>query len=80
MFIIVLCVFYFYMLIIMRLNNHLKNLLKFIIIIIIIIVDQPLCSWKNRFKRFQIYENIFGFLFDLKLNSLDHDNLENDLC
>jgi hypothetical protein len=32
---------------------------------------------KNRFEKFQIYENIFGFLFDLnKLISLDHDNLE----
>jgi hypothetical protein len=33
--------------------------------------------FENRFEQFQIYENIFGFLFDLnKLTSPDHDNLE----
>jgi hypothetical protein len=32
---------------------------------------------KNRFEQFQIYENIFGFLFDVKkLTSLDYDNLK----
>ena len=38
----------------------------------IYIVDQALSSLKNRFEQFQIYENIFGFLFDVrKLTSLD---------
>jgi hypothetical protein len=41
----------------------------------IYIVDQALSSLKNRFEQFQIYENIFGFLFDVKkLTSLDYDN------
>ena len=43
----------------------------------IYIVDQALSSLKNRFEQFQIYENIFGFLFDVKkLTSLDYDNLK----
>ncbi|XP_028107727.1 uncharacterized protein LOC114306646 [Camellia sinensis] len=30
------------------------------------IVDQALCSLKNRFEQFKVYETSFGFLFDLK--------------
>lgn len=29
-------------------------------------VDQALCSLKNRFEQFKVYEANFGFLFDLK--------------
>ncbi|KAL7235856.1 hypothetical protein ACSBR1_019191 [Camellia fascicularis] len=30
------------------------------------LVDQVLCSLKNRFEQFKIYEAVVGFLFDLK--------------
>jgi hypothetical protein len=49
---------------------------SFIVNYFIYIVDQALSFLKNRFEQFQIYENIFGFLFDMKkLTSLD-DNLK----
>ena len=41
------------------------------------IVDQAISSIESRFEQFQIYENIFGFLFNFeKLKSLDNDNLK----
>ena len=42
----------------------------------IYIVDQPISSIQSRFEKFQIYENIFGFLFK-KLKLLDDDGLQN---
>ncbi|MBT1570005.1 hypothetical protein KK471_30840, partial [Klebsiella pneumoniae] len=30
------------------------------------VVDEGINSLKERFKQFQIYEEVFGFLFDLK--------------
>jgi hypothetical protein len=42
------------------------------------IVDQAIFSIQSRFEQFQIYENIFGFLFNFKtLKSLDNDGLQN---
>jgi hypothetical protein len=42
------------------------------------IVDQAIFSIQSRFEQFQIYENIFGFLFNFKkLKSLDDDGLQN---
>jgi hypothetical protein len=42
------------------------------------IVNQTISSIQSRFEQFQIYENIFGFLFDFKrLKSLDDDGLQN---
>lgn len=51
------------------------------------IMDQALCSLETRFEQFQRYEQIFGFLFDLKkLQSANDEslmtsctNLENSL-
>ena len=44
------------------------------------IVDQAISSIESRFEQFQIYENIFGFLFNFeKLKSLDNDNLKKKL-
>ena len=41
------------------------------------IVDQAISSIESRFEQFQIYENIFGFLFNFeKLKSLDDDGLK----
>ena len=41
------------------------------------IVDQAIFSIESRFEQFQIYENIFGFLFNFeKLKSLDDDSLK----
>ncbi|XP_075634220.1 uncharacterized protein LOC142606769 [Castanea sativa] len=41
------------------------------------IVDQAISSIESRFEQFQIYENIFGFLFNFeKLKSLDDDSLK----
>jgi hypothetical protein len=43
----------------------------------IYIVDQALSSLQNRFEQFQKYDDIFGFLFDLKrLKSIDDDSLK----
>ena len=40
------------------------------------IVDKTTSSIENRFEQFQIYEDIFGFLFNFtKLKSLDDDSL-----
>ena len=40
-------------------------------------VDQVISSLKTRFEQFQMYENVFGFLFDFKkLKSLDEDVLK----
>jgi hypothetical protein len=42
------------------------------------IVDQVISSIQSMFEQFQIYENIFGFLFNFKkLKSLDDDGLQN---
>ncbi|KAK4729430.1 hypothetical protein R3W88_022418 [Solanum pinnatisectum] len=41
------------------------------------IVDQAIFSLQNRFEQFEVYENIFGFLFSgKKLRSLDDENLK----
>ena len=41
------------------------------------IVDKAIISIENRFEQFQIYENIFWFLFNFtKLRSLDDDSLQ----
>ena len=41
------------------------------------IVDKAISSIENRFEQFQIYEDIFGFLFNfMKLKSLDEDSLQ----
>ncbi|XP_062099617.1 uncharacterized protein LOC133805448 [Humulus lupulus] len=41
------------------------------------LIDQIICSLKNRFEQFQVYENIFGFLFNMKkLKVLDEDGLK----
>ena len=41
------------------------------------IVDQAISSIESKFEQFQIYENIFGFLFNFeKLKSLDDDSLK----
>ena len=59
----------------MRQHNLLKNILE--LIIIFYIVDQAIFSIESRFAQFQIYENIFGFLFNFeKLKSLDNDSLK----
>ena len=43
----------------------------------IYIVDQAISSIENRFEQFVIYENIFGFLFNLKkLKSLEEEDLK----
>ena len=40
-------------------------------------VDQAISSIESRFEQLQIYENIFGFLFNFeKLKSLDDDSLK----
>ena len=40
-------------------------------------LDEVISSLKTRFEQFQMYENIFGFLFDFKkLKSLDEDILK----
>jgi hypothetical protein len=58
-----------------RQHNLLKNLLEFDYFLYI--VDQAISSIQNRFEQFQIYENIFGFLFNFKkLKSLDDDSLQ----
>ena len=44
---------------------------------LIYIVDKAINSIENRFKQFQIYEDIFSFLFNfMKLKSLDDDSLQ----
>ena len=41
------------------------------------IVDKAISSIENRFEQFQIYDDIFGFLFNFtKLKSLDDDSLQ----
>ena len=41
------------------------------------IVDKAISLVENRFEQFQIYEDIFGFLFNFtKLKSLDNDSLQ----
>ncbi|KAG5605443.1 hypothetical protein H5410_026935, partial [Solanum commersonii] len=41
------------------------------------IVDQAIFSLQNRFEQFEVYENIFSFLFSgKKLRSLDDENLK----
>ena len=41
------------------------------------IVNKAISSIENRFEQFQIYEDIFGFLFNFtKLKSLDDDSLQ----
>ena len=41
------------------------------------IVDKAISSIENRFEQFQIYEDIFSFLFNFtKLKSLDNDSLQ----
>ena len=41
------------------------------------IVDKAISSIENRFEQFQIYEDIFGFLYNFtKLKSLDGDSLQ----
>ena len=41
------------------------------------IVDQAITSLQSRFEQFQVYDNIFGFLFNIeKLKSLDDDTLK----
>ena len=41
------------------------------------IVDKTISLIENRFEKFQIYEDIFGFLFNFtKLKSLDDDSLQ----
>ena len=41
------------------------------------IVDKAISSIENRIEQFQIYEDIFGFLFNFtKLKSLDDDSLQ----
>jgi hypothetical protein len=41
------------------------------------IVDQAISSIQSRFEQFQMYENIFSFLFNFKkLKSLDDDSLQ----
>ncbi|KAG5576503.1 hypothetical protein H5410_056637 [Solanum commersonii] len=41
------------------------------------IVEQAIFSLQNRFEQFEVYENIFGFLFSgKKLRSLDDENLK----
>ena len=40
-------------------------------------VDKAISSIENRFEQFQIYEDIFDFLFNFtKLKSLDDDSLQ----
>ena len=58
----------------MRQHIPLKNILE---LIILYIVDQAISSIESRFEQFQIYENVFGFLFNFeKLKSLDNDSLK----
>ena len=41
------------------------------------IVDQAILSIESRFEQFQIYEDIFGFLFNFeKLKALDDNSLK----
>ena len=41
------------------------------------LVDKAISSIENRFEQFQIYEEIFGFLFNFtNLKSLDNDSLQ----
>jgi len=41
------------------------------------IVDKVISSIENRFEQFQIFEDIFGFLFNFtKLKLLDDDSLQ----
>ena len=41
------------------------------------IVDKAISSIEDKFEQFQIYEDIFGFLFNFtKLKSLDDDSLQ----
>jgi hypothetical protein len=50
---------------------------RFASAMILYIVDQFISSIQSRFENFQIYENIFGFLFNFKkLKSLDDDSLQ----
>ena len=61
----------------MRQHIPLKNILE---LIILYIVDQAISSIESRFEQFQMYENIFGFLFNFeKLKSLDDDSLKKKL-
>ena len=58
----------------MRRHILLKNLLEDYFLYI---VDKAISSIENRFEQFQIYEDIFGFLFNFtKLKSLDNDSLQ----
>ena len=53
----------------------LKNLLE--LIISYNLVDKAISSIENRFEQFQIYEDIFGFQFNItKLKSLDDYSLQ----
>ena len=41
------------------------------------IIDQTIIAFKNRFEQFKIYEDIFGFLFNIKkLKFLDSNNFK----
>ncbi|XP_058185930.1 uncharacterized protein LOC131303155 [Rhododendron vialii] len=39
------------------------------------IIDQALASLKDRFKQFELYDSIFGFLFNAKFKSVSEDQL-----
>ena len=47
----------------MRQHNPLKNIL---VNYFLYIVDQAISSIESKFEQFQIYENIFGFLFNFE--------------
>ncbi|KAG5621096.1 hypothetical protein H5410_006314, partial [Solanum commersonii] len=70
---------------IMKLQDLLKNNLRYVwkdtltlrVDYFLYIVDQAIFSLQNRFEQFEVYENIFGFLFSgKKLRSLDDENLK----
>ncbi|XP_058189417.1 uncharacterized protein LOC131307004 [Rhododendron vialii] len=41
----------------------------------LLIIDQALASLKDRFKQFELYDSIFGFLFNAKFKSVSKDQL-----
>jgi len=51
---------------------------SFKIYYLLYIIDQTITALRNRFEQFKIYEDIFGFLFNIKkLKYLDSNNLKN---
>ncbi|XP_058185556.1 uncharacterized protein LOC131302772 [Rhododendron vialii] len=41
----------------------------------LLIIDQALASLNDRFKQFELYDSIFGFLFNAKFKSVSEDQL-----